>query len=72
MPRLCLEAPRRLSACTRLERGRVRVYGSERVRMCVKRAAYVHVAPGVFDGTQEESDSKGRHKAAAGAFNGAS
>lgn len=40
--------------------------------MCVKRAAYVHVAPGVFDGTQEESDSKGRHKAAAGAFNGAS
>lgn len=30
----------------------------------------VHVAPGVFDGTKEES--KARHKAAAGVFNGAS
>lgn len=69
---LCLEATGWLSACTRLERGRVRVYGSEQVRMCVKRATNVHVAPGVFDGTKEESDSKGWHKAAAAAFNGAS
>lgn len=40
---------------------------------CVsKEPASVHVAPGVFDGTKEDSDSKGRLQAAAAAFNGAS
>ena len=33
--------------------------------MCVKGAAHANVAPAVFDGTKEESNSKRQHKAAA-------
>lgn len=38
--------------------------------MCVKGAANVNVAPAVFDGTKEESESKRQHEAVAGIFNG--